>query len=599
MFKVVDYKTQAEVTPRGLVFTGEDCPWEIKMDIEQVRSRINLDYLTSSPPSLSKYLPFLPIQDWSNFTSLQEGASPLLRSKSIGERLGCDLYFKLESKNPTGSFKDRGSAVEVTVAKELGAKGIAVASTGNMAASCACYAARAKIPCFVFVPEDVPQSKLAQVISFGGRVVKLKGDYNAAAKIAQEVAYELDFYLAGDYAFRIEGAKTAAFEIVEQLSFKKLDKVCIPMGCGTNLSSYAKGFKEFQLLGLVDTLPQLIGVQAQGANAIVRSFENGNRDVQSLSSAHTIASAIAVANPVDGMKALDAIYESNGSAIGVSDQEMLQAQYELATKEGLFTEPSGGAALASLLSLAEQQDLSGQTIVCVLCGDGLKDPSAVLNVALKPPTINPEISEFVSLYEGGAFSGKSVTFVEKDKVLFSAPPAENAVRTALLDVFETKHSDQFVSRVRGLIEGFLKKGKAITYADFQDIVQDAGECLEHKTAAQFSVVDFKVHTSKDQQASAEVTVSMSGAEHSATGQGVGPVDAVINALRKCCAAQTDFGLSKYAVTIRSHGTDAVVYAEMKLQRNGSSSLGHGASPDIIQASIEAFEEAYNGFYEAK
>ena len=260
MYQLLDFVTQKPVTPRGLVFTGEDSPWEVVMDIAAIKKQLNLDYFKIAPPGLSKYLPFMPIKQSAEFISLRETATPLIKSKTIGKLLGLDLYFKVEGKNTTGSFKDRGSAVDISVAREFGASSIILASTGNMAASCACYAAAAKIPCFILVPEGVAVAKLAQVIAFGGRIVQIKGHYNDAARLAQSLAEKMGFYLAGDYAYRVEGQKTAAFEIIDQLFFQPPDVVVVPIGCGTNITAYKKGFSEYQQLGLIDRIPQLIGV---------------------------------------------------------------------------------------------------------------------------------------------------------------------------------------------------------------------------------------------------------------------------------------------------------------------------------------------------
>ncbi len=243
MYYLADFKTKERVTPTNMVFTGEDGPWEVVMDIESIKRRVNPSYFKVSPPLVTKYLPLMPIKDYSCFVTLGEGTTPLIRSTTIEKELGAEIYFKLENQNPTGAFKDRGSAVELTIAREFGAKGIVVASTGNMAASCSCYAAAAHMPCFVFVPEDTPPSKLAQVISYGGRIVQVKGSYGDAAKLAEDVAKKLGFYLAGDYAFRVEGHKTAAFEIVEQLFFDTPDMVVVPVGCGTT-SLLSQGFKD-------------------------------------------------------------------------------------------------------------------------------------------------------------------------------------------------------------------------------------------------------------------------------------------------------------------------------------------------------------------
>ena len=250
-----------------------------------------------------KYLPFLPVADFSQFVSLEEGGTPLIKSERLGAELGIDLYFKVEGKNPTGSFKDRGTAVEVTAARECGAKGIVVASTGNMAASCACYAAVARIPCYVFVPENIPVGKLAQVVAHGSRVVQVKGTYGDAAELAHRVAEEFGFYLAGDYAFRVEGAKTAAFEIVDQLFFEGPNVVVVPMGCGTNIASFYKGFCEYQALGLLENIPKLIGVQAAGASPIVEAAIAGKLEVTPWEHVDTTASAIAIGKPLDGLKA--------------------------------------------------------------------------------------------------------------------------------------------------------------------------------------------------------------------------------------------------------------------------------------------------------
>ncbi|MCB0330156.1 MAG: threonine synthase, partial [Bdellovibrionales bacterium] len=368
-----DFVTKERVATDNLVFTGEKNPWEVVIDLDEVRARINPAYFRSSPPLNSKYLPFMPIKNFSNFVTLKEGATPLIAAKHYGKDKGTNLYFKLEAQNPTGSFKDRGSAVDLSVAKEMGAKGIAVASTGNMAASCSCYAAAAEVPCFVFVPEGTPPSKLSQVIAFGGRIVQVKGDYNDAAVLAQRVAEEFGFFLAGDYAYRVEGQKTAAYEVCEQLFFQAPDVVVVPIGCGTNLAAYKKGFDEFFELGFIDKRPQLIGVQADGAATVVNSFRIGSKTIEALASAETLATAIKVADPLDGVKALDAIYGTEGRAVSVSDREMVEAQYNLAREEGHFVEAACAASLAGFLKLSEIGAFAGQTVVLVLTGDGLKD----------------------------------------------------------------------------------------------------------------------------------------------------------------------------------------------------------------------------------
>jgi threonine synthase len=597
MYYIQDFETKLRVNPSNLVFTGEKGPWEVVMDIDEIRSKINPDYFRKAPPYASKYLPFMPIRDYSSFVSLQEGATPLLQSKALGQKLGLDLWFKLEQQNPTGSFKDRGSAVDLTLAREFGAKGIAVASTGNMAASCSCYAAAAKMPCFVFVPEGTPPTKLAQVIAFGGHIVQVKGTYNDAAKLAQKVAEELGFYLAGDYAFRIEGAKTAAFEIIDQLFFQAPDAVIVPMGCGTNITAIGKGFNEYKALGLIERSPRLIGVQATGASSIINSFSAGSRKITPLPSINTIASAIAVADPLDGAKALSVIYDSNGYAVAVSDTEMLEAQYMLSKEEGHFVEVSCASAVAALIKLAKDGSLRDKRVVCVLTGTGLKDPNTILRVAIKPPTIHPEVKEFLSLYKGAFFEGKSVSFFDRNEVVFNKIPTADEVQKNVTHYFNAAYSATHLRNILHIVEGFLKKGKPVTFSDLQDIVQDALEMGEKKMSGALSVVDFQITTGKDRVAEARVVVRVHDQERVSTATGVGPVDAVINALKEACGDTKPFTLRSYRVGIRSEGTDAVTTVDMTLvDKDGKPSVGTGTSPDIIQASIEAFDEAYNGFF---
>lgn len=397
MHQFIDFKTKEKVFPKGFVFTGDENPWELLIDLEAIKKKIDLDTFKSTPPSFSKYLPFLPIKNPNQLVALNESATPLVKSKYLINQLGVDLYFKMESKNPTGSFKDRGSVVDISVAKEMKAQGVIVSSTGNMAASCSCYAAIAKMPCFVLIPENVPTAKLSQVIAFEGKIVQVKGNYNDAAKLAKAIAEKLGLFLAGDYAFRVEGQKTAAFELMDQLLLQEPDAIVIPVGCGTNIAAYAKGLQEYFQLGLIKKLPRLIAVQAEGACAIVNSYKSHNSFIEPVRNVHTIASAIAIGMPIDGIKALDAIYSTNGKAVAVSDDEILEAQCLLSTEEGLFVESASAATLAAVTTI--HKELAGKKVICILTGDGLKDPSSVLKRNLSLPIIDPKVEEFIVLYK--------------------------------------------------------------------------------------------------------------------------------------------------------------------------------------------------------
>lgn len=597
MYKIIDFYTKKEVSTNNFVFAGEDRPWEIQMDLKKVRSKINKDYFTQASPCLTKYLPLMPISNPSEFVSLRENATPLIKSKTIGKELGINLYFKVEGKNPTGSFKDRGSAVDITIAKELGAKGIVLASTGNMAASCACYAAAAKMPCFIIVPEGVSMSKLAQVMSYGGKIVQVKGSYNDAAKLAFDIAKSKDFFLAGDYAFRVEGQKTAAFEIVDQMLFQIPDEVIIPIGCGTNMTAYYKGFSEYKELGFINSLPKLTGVQSTGADTLYRAYTANKNRVEPLKYANTVATAIAVPYPIDGDKAIDAIYNTAGQASAVSDIKMLEAQYLLSTKEGLFVELASASTLAHLYKKYAAGELQkGQTIVCVLSGEGLKDPSVVLKSAIQPPIIHPTEKDFDKLYLSRFFDNKMMLFTEQNQIVFDSMPSLEETQKTLDKLFGANYDESFITKVRELIKRFLTKGKAIYVADIQDIIQDATELAAAESKNILNVKSFKVNVELDQKSTAEVTIEVAEQMFFASSTGVGPVDAVLNALRKACPSDIIYSLTDYKVKIRGQGADAVVYVEMSLEKDGIKSIGKAVSPDIIQASVEAFIDAYNIAY---
>lgn len=596
MYYLRDFVSKETVHPNDLVFTGETTPWEIIMDLDLIKSKINLEYFRQSPPSLLKYLPLLPIEKQAEFITLREAVTPLIKSRKTGKNLGVDLYLKVEGKNPTGSFKDRGTAVEISVAKEKNAKAIILASTGNMAASCACYAAAAGIPCFILVPEGVPPGKLSQVLAFGGHIVQVKGTYNDAANLAYKIAKELNFYLAGDYAYRLEGAKTAAFEIIDQMLFQVPDYLVVPIGCGTNIGGFYKGFMDYYRLGLIDRLPRMIGVQAAGAQAVVNSFNEKRNNIEPLPSVNTLASAICVANPIDGLKALEAINATNGYAVSVTDNEILAAQHRLAKEEGIFAESSAAATIAGLTKLADQGKIEAhKKVICVLTGDGLKDPQVVLKAAIKPPTIYPQTKDFFNLYQNGFFDGKSMVFVEKSATLFDKAPSKTDISRELQSLFSASYSEDYLEKIELSLAKMLQKGKIITISDFQDSIQSVLESPNPTKSDVFAVKDFYVDTAKDKQANAKVEVTINGQEFNGNAVGTGPVDAVIKALTHACKETLQFKLTDYKVEIRGQGTDANVYVEMKLQKNTHSSLGTGTSPDIIQASIEAFSEAYNGF----
>jgi threonine synthase len=313
-------------------------------------------------PLIERYHERLPFAVGDPLVSLQEGSTPLLRAPLLSEMVGATVRLKLEGANPTGSFKDRGMTCAVSAAVRDGAKAVICASTGNTAASAAAYAARAGITCAVIVPEGkIAQGKLAQTLVHGARVIALQGNFDQALTLVRELTDAHPIVLVNSVnEFRVEGQKTAAFEIHEALG-GELEALCIPVGNAGNITSYWRGFRE------VGAAPRMLGFQAEGAAPLVL----GHKVV----APETVASAIRIGNPVRWEDAMAASTESRGSIRAVSDSEILAAFRLLASKEGMFCEPASAASVAGLLKYGAE---GAEQIVCVLTGRGLKDPETAI-----------------------------------------------------------------------------------------------------------------------------------------------------------------------------------------------------------------------------
>ncbi|MEE8210167.1 MAG: threonine synthase, partial [bacterium] len=406
-------------------------PLDVKYDYDYIRNRLNHYSLKNSPISALKYLDFYPIDNTRDLISLNEGGTPLFELKNLASQLGVKrLLLKEEGHNPTGAFKDRGSMVEITKAREFGAKAIGVASTGNMAASVSAYAAKAQIPCYVLIPDGVSIGKISQTLAYGARVIQVRGTYDDAARLTVEMTAKHGFYLAGDFAFRADGQKSQAYEIVEQLYWKTPGVVIVPMGCGTNLASIWKGFKEFLELDLIDQTPQMIGVQAVGCAPIVEAFEAQTEEVTPVLRPDTSCSAIAAGDPLDGLKALRAIRESGGAAVAMPDEEILKTQLWLAKEESIFCEPSAVAGLAAVPLLLERGIISpDQSILCVATGNGLKDPRAALRMLPSPPSVEPLPEEIDRLLALGIYDRPDRLVPPKDRLRLKRVPTPEKLAT--------------------------------------------------------------------------------------------------------------------------------------------------------------------------
>ena len=336
---------------------------------------------------LRKYEEFLPVTEATPVLSLGEGDTPLVKSNRLGRELGCDdLYFKLEGCNPTGSFKDRGMVVAIAKALEHNSRAVMCASTGNTSASAAAYGAYCDLPTYVLIPKgEVAMGKLAQAMAYGAQIIMIDGNFDAALALVRSFTSKHEVTLVNSVnPHRLEGQKTAAFEIVDELGDAP-DYVFIPVGNAGNITAYWRGFREYHQAGRTTRLPRMMGFQAAGAAPIVLGAPVANPQ--------TIASAIRIGNPASWQGAIEARDDSGGVIDMVSDDEILEAYRLLASHEGIFCEPASAAAFAGLVKMRQGGlDLSGQRIVCIATGNGLKDPDlAVSSVAAKTTEIEPTI----------------------------------------------------------------------------------------------------------------------------------------------------------------------------------------------------------------
>ena len=339
---------------------------------------------------LRRYGDRLPIGPHTPLITLGEGDTPLVRSRRLHERVGCrELYFKLEMCNPTGSFKDRGMVVAVAKALESDAKAVLCASTGNTSASAAAYAAHCGLDAYVIVPRgNIAQGKLAQAVAHGARILNVRGNFDDALRLARVISEQHPVALVNSVnPHRLEGQKTAAFEVVDALGDAP-DLLFIPVGNAGNISAYWRGFIEDYQAERASKKPRMIGWQAEGAAPIVTG--------KPVEDPQSVASAIRIGNPASWRLAEAARDESGGQINAVSDDEILESYRLLAQEEGIFCEPASAACVAGLIKYArtlgtQHSALGAQTVVCVITGHGLKDPDTALNIESEMREVEPRI----------------------------------------------------------------------------------------------------------------------------------------------------------------------------------------------------------------
>lgn len=337
------------------------------------------------------YREFLPVTDKTPVVTLHEGNTPLIPADALSEKIGLKVYLKYEGLNPTGSFKDRGMTMAISKAKEKGMRAVMCASTGNTSASAAAYAARCGMKCAVLIPDgNIALGKLAQSMVHRAKVIAIRGNFDEALNFVKEITAKYPVELVNSInPFRIEGQKTAAFEICDELA-EAPHFHAIPVGNAGNITAYWKGYKEYKQIGRSKTLPVMLGFQAEGSAPIVK-----NRVIEN---PETIATAIRIGNPASWKSAVAAREESGGLIDAVTDEEIIEAYKLLAAVTGVFVEPASAASVAGMLKLHQSGYFAkslGKTIVCTVTGHGLKDPSTAVKHIPEPVRVDADLKSIL------------------------------------------------------------------------------------------------------------------------------------------------------------------------------------------------------------
>jgi len=343
---------------------------------------------------IEEYREFLPVSSETPVVTLNEGDTPLIKAVNVNKRgIDLDIYFKFEGANPTGSFKDRGMTLALSKAVESGSKTVMCASTGNTSASAAAYAARAGIKSVVLIPQGkIALGKLSQALVHGAHIIQVEGNFDEALNIVKELVQRYPITLVNSInPFRIEGQKTAAFEVCDQLGFSPKYHA-LPVGNAGNITAYWKGYREYHTTGKISSLPVMLGFQAAGAAPIVKGHP--------IERPETIATAIRIGNPASWKGAAEARSESGGRIEAVTDEEILKAYSLIASTEGIFCEPASAASLAGVLKLHKEGYFKpGDSVVCTLTGHGLKDPDTVFRISKDPLKVKADIAEVEKIIE--------------------------------------------------------------------------------------------------------------------------------------------------------------------------------------------------------
>lgn len=492
--------------------------------------------------------------------------SALKKLDRLSETYDADLYAKLEFEHPTGCFKDRGSYIEVQKAMELDADAICLASTGNMAASVAAYACYFKIPCFVFVPEKTTDAKIAQATIFDANIIRIKGDFSTCEALCRKFAKSGNYYLAGDYVFREEGQKSFSYELLDQ-GGDDFDYVFVPVGCGTNFGAICKGFSELKASGQISTIPKMVAIQPEQSSPVVEGIFKKKKIIKK--QVNTMAQSVAASDPVDFHKVLLGIQETDGSAFTVTENEILDSLKEMAVEEGHFTESACALPLAAFKNNIET--FKGKKCLFILTGSGLKDTKTVAKHSLSSPVLSPDIKKVTNYIKSG--------FIEMQKKSWGNS-RDTFMANLEMDEDHEQLYNEYISKIN-------KKGKTLSNKEIevlQSLIFNEDLDLEYPA----EVLDYKLTMRKHGLVQAAVKLNIEGEEVISEAKGVGPIDAILGAMK----AETDsifpLDISNHEVEILSPDTDSLVVVTLTLTNNEQDWVSKGASPDTLEAVIQAF-----------
>ena len=370
-------------------------PLDVKYDFPSVSK----DTFSGREKTYWRYFELLPIEQKSNIVSIDAGMTPLTKAEKLGEKLGLkNLYIKNDSVNPTFSFKDRPAGIAVSKAKEFGMSSVGCASTGNLASATAAHAAKGGFPCHIFAPSDIEMAKIAQALSYGANYIAVDGTYDDANRIAAQIGDSKGIGIVNINmrSYYVEGSKTLAYEVAEQLDWNVPDQLIVPVGSGAMLNAICKGFEELQSVSLLDDVSNMhmIAAQPHGCAPVVDAFKNKSNEVIPVEQPNTVAKSLAIGDPGDGRYVLKRLQQYNGFAEESNDKEIIDAILLLAKTEGIFTEPAGGVSVAVLQKMVEQGKIdANDKVVCYVTGNGLKATEAIMQVLEKPNVMKADVGE--------------------------------------------------------------------------------------------------------------------------------------------------------------------------------------------------------------